>query len=82
MTGSNATDNVLLSQEPKAFDIENKWLIKSEVQDALHVSGNPANSFAEGGLVYSTMVDSGDFCINSSAVFAELFSQNNIDLMI
>lgn len=51
MTGSNATDNVLLSQEPKAFTNENNWLIRNDVQDALHVSGNPVNSFAEGGMV-------------------------------
>lgn len=82
LTGSSMTENVLLGAEPAGFNYGPQWLVQPSVAKAFHYAGTPANNFAEGGLVYSTMVNSGDFCSNSSWLYATLFLVGKIDLMI
>jgi len=48
----------------------------------MHSEGSPSTSTWEGGEVYHTMVRSGDFCRNSSWIYATLYEKANIDLMI
>eukprot|EP01061_Rhynchopus_euleeides_P014186 TRINITY_DN2463_c1_g2_i1.p1 TRINITY_DN2463_c1_g2~~TRINITY_DN2463_c1_g2_i1.p1 ORF type:complete len:544 (+),score=226.22 TRINITY_DN2463_c1_g2_i1:55-1632(+) len=72
-TGSSMTENVLLGAEPEGFGWSTDFLQKADVATAMHYEGIPGASFAEGGEVYSTMVNSGDFCHNSSWIFASLF---------
>jgi hypothetical protein len=81
-TGSDNSENVLLSGQPAAFDYWTNFMIKPEIRKAMHTAGSPSTSSAEGGTVYSTMVASGDFCQNSSWLYATLFENANIDLMI
>jgi len=81
-TGSAATDNVLLGTPPPAMDYWSKYLSNASIAEAFHFSGIPTSSSAEGGVVYHTMVNSTDFCTNSTWLFAKLFVEHNIDLMI
>jgi len=81
-TGSNITENSLLTTDPPALGFYDKYVQDPAVQKAFHIDGLPAIGFDEGGLVYSTMVDSGDWCSNSTWLFAKLFLEEGIDLMI
>jgi len=81
MTGSSMTENVLLSKEPGGFDRFSKFFNQTHVRNSWHIDGIPTSSAAEGGKVYSTMVESGDWCSNSSWIYATLFMQG-IDVMI
>eukprot|EP01060_Flectonema_neradi_P027518 TRINITY_DN37122_c0_g1_i1.p1 TRINITY_DN37122_c0_g1~~TRINITY_DN37122_c0_g1_i1.p1 ORF type:complete len:541 (+),score=132.41 TRINITY_DN37122_c0_g1_i1:43-1623(+) len=74
-TGSSMTENVLLGAEPAGFGWSVDFLKIPAVQVAMHVAGIPGESFAEGGEVYHTMVNSGDFCANSSWIYASLFME-------
>jgi len=68
--------------EPPALDFYDKFVQEAAVQKAFHIDGLPAIGFDEGGLVYTTMVESGDWCANSTWLFAKLFLEQGIDLMI
>jgi len=81
-TGSNFTENSLIAVEPPPLDYYSVYVQRPDVQKAFHIDGLPAISFDEGGLVYSTMVASGDFCANSTWLYAKLFLEENIELMI
>lgn len=82
-TGSSMTEDVLLGQADEAFSYSTTWFNKSDVKDAFHISGSPSPYTPdEGGEVYATMVKSGDFCSNSSWIYATLFLQAKIDIMI
>lgn len=81
-TGSAATDNVLLGGPPAAMGYWSTYLQNSTMAEAFHYSGIPTSSASEGGAVYHTMVNSTDFCSNSSGLFASLFLEHGIDLMI
>eukprot|EP01059_Diplonema_ambulator_P008992 TRINITY_DN1875_c1_g4_i1.p1 TRINITY_DN1875_c1_g4~~TRINITY_DN1875_c1_g4_i1.p1 ORF type:complete len:521 (+),score=189.22 TRINITY_DN1875_c1_g4_i1:44-1606(+) len=72
-TGSSMTEDVLLGEEPEGFTWYQDFMKKPDVAAAMHYEGIPGASFAEGGEVYHTMVNSGDFCMNSSWIFATLF---------
>lgn len=81
-TGSNITEDSLLSVEPPSLDFYDKFVQNEDVQKAFHIYGLPSIGFDEGGLVYSTMVQSGDFCSNATWLFAKLFLEEGIELMI
>lgn len=81
-TGCNITENSLLTVEPPALDFYDKFVQDPEVQKAFHIDGLPSIGFDEGGLVYSTMVNSGDWCSNATWLFAKLFMEEGIQLMI
>eukprot|EP01012_Entosiphon_sulcatum_P010593 TRINITY_DN1622_c0_g1_i1.p1 TRINITY_DN1622_c0_g1~~TRINITY_DN1622_c0_g1_i1.p1 ORF type:complete len:521 (-),score=79.60 TRINITY_DN1622_c0_g1_i1:16-1578(-) len=83
LTGSSMTENVVLAKEPAAFDYGMDYLVKPASHQAVfHFDGCPIANFDEGGQVYSTMVNSGDFCSNSSEIYAKLFFEAEIDVMI
>jgi len=81
LTGSSFPQSTLLAEPPSEWKPYKTWLSSSNVMAALHADGIPGSSGEEGGLVYSTMVNSGDFCSNSSEIYAELFL-SGIDLLI
>jgi len=81
MTGSGMTENVLLAAAPEEFDRYTAYFKPMEIQKAFHCDGNPSPSHEEGGAVYHTMVKSGDWCTNSSELYAKLFLAG-IDVMI
>lgn len=81
-SGSDNAENVLLSGQPKGFDSWTNFMEIPSVKLAMHAAGSPSTSTWEGGEVYHTMVRSGDFCQNSSWIYATLFEEANIDLMI
>ena len=58
------------------------WLGTNQVAKAMHYGGSPSNQQAEGGPIYDTMVDSGDFCQNSSDIYAALFNDYHINVQI
>jgi hypothetical protein len=81
-TGCNITENSLLTTDPAALDFSNKYVQDPAIQKMFHIDGLPAIGFDEGGLVYSTMVESGDWCSNATWMFAKLFLEEGIELMI
>ena len=85
MTGSTMTENILMTDSPASFDNHMKWFAKSEVAAAFHITGiedlQPSDP-ALGLKVYDAFVDSGDFCTNSSYLYAELLASKEVDLMI
>jgi len=80
MTGSSLTENVLLGAEPAEMNYFAGFLTANS--EAFHFAGSPASQFDEGGEVYSTMVESGDFCEASAPLFAELYLEAGIDVNI
>lgn len=80
MTGSDNAENILLSGPPPAFDYWSDFMQHNAA--AMHANGSPSSSSEEGGEVYNTMVRSGDFCQNTTWIYATLFEKANIDLMI
>eukprot|EP00750_Incisomonas_marina_P003280 INCI13045.2.p2 GENE.INCI13045.2~~INCI13045.2.p2 ORF type:complete len:526 (-),score=95.10 INCI13045.2:1887-3239(-) len=79
-TGSDNSENVLLGAQPAEFDYWSDFMVKHKAE--MHCDGSPSTSTWEGGEVYHTMVRSGDFCRNSSWIYASLYEKANIDLMI
>lgn len=79
MTGSCMTENILLNAPPAQFDRFFPY-ITSHLAD-FNAEGAPLSSGDEGGDVYHTMVDSGDFCNSSSQIYGELLLAG-IDIMI
>lgn len=67
-TGSNATMNQALPDAGTTYDQGTKWMQNKDVMSALHYDGTPNHSTDEGGDVYISMVNSGDFCKDSSLV--------------
>lgn len=65
-TGSSATMHQALTEGNESFNASTKWLLEKDVIRALHIEGIPTPSFDEGGAVYETMVNSGDFCADST----------------
>jgi vitellogenic carboxypeptidase-like protein len=83
MTGSSMTEDVQLGQAPDAFNRAGPWFNSTVVAQAFHIDGTPGgHNMNEGGKVYATMVESGDFCSNSSWIYATLFLKTQIDVMI
>ena len=85
-TGSGNTEHALLLGQPAEFDFFRKFLKTEGVEEALHVAGSPASgdsdaTMSEGGLVYAAMVESGDFCENTTPLFAELLEMG-VDVFI
>merc|ERR1712224_379595 len=83
MTGSTHTMNLLLTALPEDF----KWLADytsiGYVQKIFHISGLPfPPRYDEGGKVYRAMVNSGDWCSSTTHIYAKLFLEYGIDLMI
>merc|ERR1712216_732037 len=70
-TGSDNSESVLLGGQPPEFDHWTAFLAQSNVATAMHCNGSPSTSRWEGGEVYHTMVRSGDFCQNSSHLYAQ-----------
>eukprot|EP00658_Telonema_sp_P-2_P047225 TRINITY_DN3580_c0_g2_i7.p1 TRINITY_DN3580_c0_g2~~TRINITY_DN3580_c0_g2_i7.p1 ORF type:complete len:291 (+),score=51.18 TRINITY_DN3580_c0_g2_i7:809-1681(+) len=82
MTGSSFPQSVLLSAPPVEWEAYKAWLKDNETMVAFHADGIPSSSGEEGGRVYTTMVDSGDFCSNSSEIYADLFISSKLDVLI
>merc|ERR1712151_530723 len=80
MTGSFATDNELLGEDPAALDYGGDYLLAHKAE--FHFNGVPAVQLNEGGEVYLTMVRSGDFCQNSAKLYTKLFLVEGIDVNI
>lgn len=83
-TGDFNTANILMGNGPAGFgELFNFWA-KPEAKDAFHVQGIPAPSNpAQNGLnIYDAFVTSGDWCANSSWIYADLLTEAGIDLMI
>jgi hypothetical protein len=83
-TGDFNTANILMGNGPAGFgELFNFWA-KSEAKTAFHVQGIPAPSdSAQNGLnIYDAFVTSGDWCANSSWIYADLLTEAGIDLMI
>ena len=81
-TGSSMTDEALLISPPASFAWSGNWIATSQVANAMHFSGTPISQFNEGGPVYSTMVDSGDYCQNASDIYGALLSKHGIHVQI
>eukprot|EP00933_Yihiella_yeosuensis_P049679 TRINITY_DN4686_c0_g1_i1.p1 TRINITY_DN4686_c0_g1~~TRINITY_DN4686_c0_g1_i1.p1 ORF type:complete len:590 (+),score=94.94 TRINITY_DN4686_c0_g1_i1:69-1772(+) len=81
-TGSSNTEHLLLGAQPESMGHFRKWLAKHAKE--LHVDGRPYtnSSLSEGGKVYSAMVDSGDNCQSTAALYAELYVQFGLDVII
>jgi vitellogenic carboxypeptidase-like protein len=75
-SGSSTTYEQLLVNDPASMSWSINWLATSQVQKAMHFGRSPANQQNEGGPVYDTMVQSGDFCQNSSDIFGDLLVSN------
>jgi len=85
-TGSFNTANILMGNSPIGWGPMNKFLARPEVQIAFHVDGIPAPTHGTvaqlGTKVYDAFVQSGDWCQNSSFLYADLLLHTEIDLMI
>lgn len=85
-TGSGNTEHALINEQPTEFDYFRKWLKLDGHEEDIHVAGSPASgdsgaSLSEGGEMYSTMVESGDFCENTTPIFSELIKAG-VDVVI
>jgi len=80
LTGSSMTANALLGANPKALDYFGSFL-QAHAKD-FHFEGIPAAQLDEGGAVYTTMVQSGDFCQNSSDLFAQAFLVGGLNVNV
>ena len=81
-SGSSTTYEQLLVNDPVSMAWSINWLGTSQVQRAMHFGRSPANQQNEGGPVYDTMVQSGDFCQNSSDIFGDLLVKYGIHVQI
>lgn len=81
-SGSSTTYESLLVNDPTSFAWSGDWLSTSQVKAAMHYGGSPAFQFNEGGPIYDTMVQSGDFCQNSSDIYAYLLTEAKIPVQI
>ena len=83
-TGDKNTANILMGNGPTGFeDIFGFWA-KSEATAAFHVDGvaPPSNATTNGLKLYDSFVASGDWCANSSWIYARLMTDYGLDLMI
>ena len=84
MTGSSETENLLLGAEPKEYGTYNHLFLKAHA-DAFHFEGSPTQmhpQLSEGGLIYETMVQSGDICNASAPLYTTLFLEAGIDVVV
>ena len=83
-TGDFNTANILMGNGPAGFGELFGFWAKSEAKEAFHVDGIPVPSdAAQNGLnIYDAFVNSGDWCANSSWIYADLLTDAGIDLMI
>lgn len=81
-SGSSTTYEQLLFQDPISMSWSTDWLATNQVARAMHYGNSPANQQNEGGPVYDTMVESGDFCQNSTDIYAELLTSYGINVQI
>jgi len=85
MTGSTMTEDILMTASPDSFDNLDKWFARPDIAAAFHITGYQDKQPKDKDLglhVYDVFVDSGDFCTNSSYLYAQLLASNDIDLMI
>ena len=84
-TGSENTEHVLLGAQPRAFAHFRRFLMGHVA--AFHVAGSPVlrgpgPALAEGGAVYAAMVRSGDLCGPSAPLYASLFLDEGLDVVV
>eukprot|EP00418_Pyrodinium_bahamense_P052252 CAMPEP_0179158472 /NCGR_PEP_ID=MMETSP0796-20121207/77329_1 /TAXON_ID=73915 /ORGANISM="Pyrodinium bahamense, Strain pbaha01" /LENGTH=253 /DNA_ID=CAMNT_0020860147 /DNA_START=29 /DNA_END=787 /DNA_ORIENTATION=+ len=81
-TGSSNTENILLGAQPANFDYFRRFLAKHLPE--FHAQGMPRtnSTLSEGGMVYLSMVQSGDFCDASAPVYTTLFLESSLDVMV
>ena len=83
-TGSFNTANVLMGNSPPGFGFINEFLATPEAAKAFHIASTPKPSDdAQNSLnIYNAFVYSGDWCKNSSALYARILTTSSVDLMI
>lgn len=83
-TGSFNTANVLMGNSPSGWNEIFQFWSKDVASAAFHVLNVPApsNATLNGINVYDAFVQSGDWCANSSWLYADLMLNTDIDLMI
>lgn len=81
-TGNTNTANGLMGGPPTQWGKIDLFFAEESVQNAFHFSGYPAPLDGIGPAIYDAFVTSGDWCRNSSDLFAELIAKTDIDLMI
>ena len=83
-TGDFNTANILMGNGPAGFGDIFNFFSKPEAKSAFHVDGvtPPSDPSANGLNIYNAFVNSGDWCANSSWIYADLLTDVGIDLMI
>jgi vitellogenic carboxypeptidase-like protein len=84
MTGSSETENLLLGSEPREYGTYNHLFLKAHAEE-FHFAGSPTQldpQLSEGGLIYETMVKSGDICNASAPLYTTLFLEAGIDVVV
>ena len=74
-----------MTASPSSFGEYNKWFARPDIAKAFHIDGiddmKPKDETL-GLVVYDAFVTSGDWCIPSAPLYAQLIDQDEIDLMI
>jgi vitellogenic carboxypeptidase-like protein len=83
-TGSFNTANILMGNSPSGWNQIFDFWNKPRAALAFHVDNvpSPSNASLNGINVYDAFVQSGDWCANSSWLYADLMLNTDIDLMI
>lgn len=83
-TGSFNTENVLMGNQPLGWGHLNHFWKSKDVLESWHVASVPAVPEPDklAVSIYDAFVDSGDWCRNSSYLYAKLLLETEIDLMI
>ena len=78
------TENILLGNSPVGWEFIDTFWAKPAAQKSFHVDGVPrASDPARAAiLVYNSFVSSGDWCANSSWVYARILVDSDVDVMI
>ena len=75
---------MLLGSLPKEYNTYAKMFLQKHAKE-LHFEGSPTQlhpSLNEGGMVYETMVRSGDYCNASAPLYTTLFLEAGIDVVV
>jgi hypothetical protein len=84
LTGSEETENLLLGSSPKEYSTYAKQFLQQHAAE-LHFAGSPTQlhpQLSEGGMIYETMVRSGDYCNSSASLYTTLFLEAGIDVVV
>ena len=83
-TGSFNTENVLMGNSPPGFGYSFEFLTMPDAQKAFHIDSTPKPSDANQNSlnIYNSFVASGDWCANSSHLYARILTTSSVDLMI